>query len=321
MYELNIQEDNILYEIEPEILTFKLDTENLLELSSNKEEISKQIELKIINKVNEYLSFRIKTAKKIKLNYFTTPSHCIIFPKEEKLIKIMFKRNKGEELKLKSYKIQLEGFIIKQEEKDINPKTLFEKYKKSGEKVIGKIMQVRSQFLDKYDNCNLSLSKSNSDIKYDEKSINDTAISNEINIEKEKHNNNKNKDKDENNPLLISKVKNIKEMDEQKSDKDNEILKNKNDKNSNINIYNNENIDKNENDDKSRININLKENFSNNVYNMEEETIKTNDIKNALEQKIKIEKIDLLENFSRKQIFIGVITVLLIIILIIYFTI
>ena len=68
MSELKIQEDNTLYEIDPEILTFKLDTEDIVELSSNKEEISKQIDLKIINGVNEYLFFRIKTPKKIKLN-------------------------------------------------------------------------------------------------------------------------------------------------------------------------------------------------------------------------------------------------------------
>ena len=78
MSELKIQEDNTLYEIDPEILTFKLDTEDIVELSSNKEEISKQIDLKIINGVNEYLFFRIKTPKKIKLNFITTPSHCII---------------------------------------------------------------------------------------------------------------------------------------------------------------------------------------------------------------------------------------------------
>ena len=64
MSELKIQEDNTLYEIDPEILTFKLDTEDIVELSSNKEEISKQIDLKIINGVNEYLFLRIKTPKK-----------------------------------------------------------------------------------------------------------------------------------------------------------------------------------------------------------------------------------------------------------------
>lgn len=109
MSELNFQEDKSLYTIDPEILIFKLDTDNLLELNSNKSKISKQIELKIKNEVNEYLSFKIKTTKK--LNYIITPSYFIIAPKEEKIIKIRFKRDEGEELKLKPYKILLEGFI------------------------------------------------------------------------------------------------------------------------------------------------------------------------------------------------------------------
>ena len=128
MTDLNLQEDSSLYSIEPEILIFKLDTDNLLESNSNTSKISKQIELKIKNEVNKYLSFRIKTVKK--LNYIITPSHCIIAPKEEKTIKIRFKRDEGEKLKLKSYRIQLEGFIISEEEKDENSKILFEKYKK-----------------------------------------------------------------------------------------------------------------------------------------------------------------------------------------------
>ena len=328
MSELKIQEDNILYEIDPEILTFKLDTEDIVELSSNKEEISKQIDLKIINGVNEYLFFRIKTPKKIKLNFITTPSHCILIPKEEKIIKIRFKRDKGEELKLKSYKIQLEGFIINEEEKDMNPKTLFDKYKKSGVKVIGKIMQVRSQFLDKYENCNLSLSKHNSDNKSNEKSIFVSAISNEIDIENDK----KNKNKEEKNPLLINKIQIIKETDiKQEDDKDKEILQKTYNNNSNNKIIaneqnidniieNSENLDKNENDDKSKININIKENSSNNVLNIEEEKIKTNNTKIPQEKRIKNEKIDLLQSLSKKQIFVGIISILLIIILIIYFT-
>ena len=132
MSELNFQEDKSLYTIDPEILIFKLDTDNLLELNSNKSKISKQIELKIKNEINEYLSFKIKTTKK--LNYIITPSYFIIAPKEEKIIKIRFKRDEGEELKLKPYKILLEGFIIKENEKDIESKKLFEKYIKKAVK-------------------------------------------------------------------------------------------------------------------------------------------------------------------------------------------
>jgi hypothetical protein len=219
MSELNFQEDKSLYTIDPEILIFKLDTDNLLELNSNKSKISKQIELKIKNEVNEYLSFKIKTTKK--LNYIITPSYFIIAPKEEKIIKIRFKRDEGEELKLKPYKILLEGFIIKENEKDIESKKLFEKYKKSGEKVVAKIIQVRSQFLDKNDN-HLSLSSSNSsELKNNEKSIFVSALSQDSidNI-----NTNNHQIKDENNPLLINQIKSIFETKDDNEDiKDKEI--------------------------------------------------------------------------------------------------
>ena len=219
MSELNFQEDKSLYTIDPEILIFKLDTDNLLELNSNKSKISKQIELKIKNEVNEYLSFKIKTTKK--LNYIITPSYFIIAPKEEKIIKIRFKRDEGEELKLKPYKILLEGFIIKENEKDIESKKLFEKYKKSGEKVVAKIIQVRSQFLDKNDN-HLSLSSSNSsELKNNEKSIFVSALSQDSidNI-----NTNNHQIKDENNPLLINQIKSIIETKDDNEDiKDKEI--------------------------------------------------------------------------------------------------
>ena len=63
MTELNIEEDPSLFIIEPDTLTFKLDTDNLIGLSSNKSQIAKKIEIKIKNQVNEYLSFGIKTIK------------------------------------------------------------------------------------------------------------------------------------------------------------------------------------------------------------------------------------------------------------------
>ena len=236
MSELNFQEDKSLYTIDPEILIFKLDTDNLLELNSNKSKISKQIELKIKNEVNEYLSFKIKTTKK--LNYIITPSYFIIAPKEEKIIKIRFKRDEGEELKLKPYKILLEGFIIKENEKDIESKKLFEKYKKSGEKVAAKIIQVRSQFLDKNDN-HLSLSSNNSsELKNNEKSIFVSALSQDSidNI-----NTNNHQIKDENNPLLINQIKSIIETKDDNEDiKDKEITEKINKNTIDVKINNNE---------------------------------------------------------------------------------
>lgn len=322
MSELNFQEDKSLYTIDPEILIFKLDTDNLLELNSNKSKISKQIELKIKNEVNEYLSFKIKTTKK--LNYIITPSYFIIAPKEEKIIKIRFKRDEGEELKLKPYKILLEGFIIKENEKDIESKKLFEKYKKSGEKVVAKIIQVRSQFLDKNDN-HLSLSSSNSsELKNNEKSIFVSALSQDSidNI-----NTNNHQIKDENNPLLINQIKSIIETKDDNEDiKDKEITEKINKNTIDVKIKNNEirnnvKLDHFENEnkieDKSKINLN---NTETSLSKDNIDTKKENE-QNVYLNNIKNEKIDLLSIISKKQLIIAIIVISIIILLIIYFTI
>lgn len=331
MTDLNLQEDSSLYSIEPEILIFKLDTDNLLESNSNTSKISKQIELKIKNEVNKYLSFRIKTVKK--LNYIITPSHCIIAPKEEKTIKIRFKRDEGEKLKLKSYRIQLEGFIISEEEKDENSKILFEEYKKNGAKVIGKIIQVRSKFLDINDNSIATLSSNISLTKNNEPEIFVSALSKEININDINKNDNQNKYKDEKNPLLIDKNKPVEENK-------NEINKvfNNNLKEEIIshNIIDNNKIDNNikedkleENNEKTVINqieeisvINTSNNnFSNILNNLDEQRKQNYNLDNTQKNEIKNERIDLLSKASKKQIIIAIIIIFLIIAFIIYFTI
>ena len=311
MTELNIQEDQSLFTTDPEILIFKLDTENLLELSSNKSKISKELDLKVKNGYNEYLSFRIKTIKKF--NFIITPSYCIIMPKEEKLIKVRFKRDEGEELKLKSYKIQLEGFIISKDDKDINAKELFDKYKKSGEKVIGKIKQIRCKFLDKYDNNISSLSCLNPEIQNNEKSIFVSAISKDLSMN-EIDKKNKNQHKDEKNPLLINPNipinKNMNDIKEEQN-KENEINEENNENNSGINKI----------EDTSKINSSNHESSSENNRNIEEENKQNKMLNETIKNEIKREKIDLLSNLSNKQIIIGIIIIIFIIGFIIYFTI
>ena len=69
-----------------------------------------------------------------------TPSSFILSPKEENIIKIRFKRDEGEKLELKSHKIQFEGCIISQEDKDLNADDLYKKYIKNGNKYALKVM-------------------------------------------------------------------------------------------------------------------------------------------------------------------------------------
>ena len=90
------QNDPGLFMISPEKVEFNLDTDNISELSSSTEKISKETEMKIINKSEDFIAIKIKTNKQS--NYILTPPSLILSPKEEKIIKIRFNRNEGENL-------------------------------------------------------------------------------------------------------------------------------------------------------------------------------------------------------------------------------
>ena len=159
MSEINNSPNSPLFTLSPENLIFHLDTDDISELSSNTTKISKETEIKIINKTNDFIAIKIKTTKKN--NYIMSPSsNFILNPNEEKEITIRFIRNEGEKLKLKNYKVLFEGIIIEEEEKDLIVKDLFDKYSKNENKSKTYTIQVESQFLDKNGNDSLSLSNS-----------------------------------------------------------------------------------------------------------------------------------------------------------------
>ena len=89
-----------------------------------------------------------------------TPSSFILYPKEENIIKIRFKRDEGEKLELKSHKIQFEGCIISQEDKDLNVDDLYKKYIKAGNKDVNNII-AKTYFFDKNGNNLSSLTSTN----------------------------------------------------------------------------------------------------------------------------------------------------------------
>ena len=205
--------------------------------------------------------------------------------------------------------------------------------KKNGAKVIGKIIQVRSKFLDINDNSIATLSSNISLTKNNEPEIFVSALSKEININDINKNDNQNKYKDEKNPLLIDKNKPVEENK-------NEINKvfNNNLKEEIIshNIIDNNKIDNNikedkleENNEKTVINqieeisvINTSNNnFSNILNNLDEQRKQNYNLDNTQKNEIKNERIDLLSKASKKQIIIAIIIIFLIIAFIIYFTI
>ena len=158
MSEIESNQKQSLFNITPNKLSFYLDTDNILLLSQGTEKISKEIEIKINNLSSEFIIIKIKTTKKN--NYIMTPSSFVLSPKEENIIKIRFKRDEGEKLELKSHKIQFEGCIISQEDKDLNADDLYKKYIKNGNKDVNNII-AKTYFFDKNGNNLSSLTSSN----------------------------------------------------------------------------------------------------------------------------------------------------------------
>ena len=158
MSEIESNQKQSLFNITPNKLSFYLDTDNILLLSQGTEKISKEIEIKINNLSSEFIIIKIKTTKKN--NYIMTPSSFVLSPKEENIIKIRFKRDEGEKLELKSHKIQIEGCIISQEDKDLNVDDLYKKYIKNGNKDVNNII-AKTYFFDKNGNNLSSLTSSN----------------------------------------------------------------------------------------------------------------------------------------------------------------
>ena len=140
------ENEPVLFMISPEKVEFNLDADNISELSSNTEKISKETEMKIINKSEDFIAIKIKTNKQS--NYILTPPSLILSPKEEKIIKIRFNRNEGENLELKSHKILFEGFSISPEEKEQDPNELYIKYIKGKIKIANSIT-AKTKFFDK----------------------------------------------------------------------------------------------------------------------------------------------------------------------------
>ena len=152
-----------IFQITPERLIFNLDTDNISELSSNTSQISKDIQIKIINVSNNFIAIKIKTTKKN--NYIMSPSsEFVIAPKEEQEVNVRFKRDENEKLKLKSHKVLFEGIEIKEEDKNLNVKELFNKYTKGENKVDIITKQIESEFFDNNGNSLLSMSNAISKI-------------------------------------------------------------------------------------------------------------------------------------------------------------
>lgn len=147
--ELLLDNSKEVFQLDKDVLSFKLDTEDLSEVISKKLQKSEN-EVKVKNITDDYIAFRTKTTKKA--YYLVDPVHCVIPPKGEQIVKISFSAKEGERIKIHGHKFRFEGFVIPEDEKDKNAKDIFNEYTQKGAPVVGNSQRTFVQFSDNNEN-------------------------------------------------------------------------------------------------------------------------------------------------------------------------
>ena len=130
-----LDKDILTFEIGPSIES-KLSMSSLSHHSTDLKPLSEE-ELCVTNLTSDYLAFRTKTTKKE--YYSVNPTYFILPPNGNQIIKFLFYNQSGKEVDPKGHKFRFEGFVILESEKDEDLKELFQKYIKSGKKVVGNV--------------------------------------------------------------------------------------------------------------------------------------------------------------------------------------
>ena len=130
-----LDKDILTFEIGPSIES-KLSMSGLSHHSTDLKPLSEE-ELCVTNLTSDYLAFRTKTTKKE--YYSVNPTYFILPPNGNQIIKFLFYNQSGKEVDPKGHKFRFEGFVILESEKDEDLKELFQKYIKSGKKVVGNV--------------------------------------------------------------------------------------------------------------------------------------------------------------------------------------
>lgn len=147
--ELLLDNSKEVFQLDKDVLSFRLDTEDLSEVISKKLQKSEN-DVKVKNITDDYIAFRTKTTKKA--YYSVEPVHCVIPPKGEQIVKISFSAKEGERIKLHGHKFRFEGFVIPADEKDKNAKDIFYEYTQKGVPVVGNSQRTFVQFSDNNEN-------------------------------------------------------------------------------------------------------------------------------------------------------------------------
>ena len=245
MSELNIIDSSKnLFSIDKKVIVFEITNEKKNTLSNININISNtsshyalyisHTSIIVTNLTSEYLSLRTKTTKK--KNYNVYPSYCILSPNSEKKIDFKYFINEGEKISNSGHKFKFEGFIISNEEKDIDSKILFNKYISQKIPVKASLIKASVEFIEKENNTEIN------DININNSKNN--IIDNSITIKNDIINNDTNNNINNNSNIILlntnNNINNIIDITEEKIKEDNE---NNNEKENIIDTKENNNID------------------------------------------------------------------------------
>ena len=217
MSELQIDNSKEVFKLDKECLKFKLNTDNLSEIISSDLPKSEN-EIKVTNLTDDYLAFRTKTTKKF--YYSIKPTHCIIPPKQEINISIVFSAKQGEKVNLHGHKFKFEGFIISEEEKDKEAKDLFNEYTQKGTTVVGSTQKTFVLFSDNNEHEYTSSKKSSKHLQIPTSHERTPSDLSEYGVIDEKD---ENEDANENKGLLMDKIQSNEDQKKTLSDMIKEI--------------------------------------------------------------------------------------------------
>ena len=245
MSELNIIDSSKnLFSIDKKVIVFEINNEKKNTLSNININISNtsshyalyisHTSIIVTNLTSEYLSLRTKTTKK--KNYNVYPSYCILSPNSEKKIDFKYFINEGEKISNSGHKFKFEGFIISNEEKDIDSKILFNKYISQKIPVKASLIKASVEFIEKENNTEIN------DININNSKNN--IIDNSITIKNDIINNDTNNNINNNSNIILfntnNNINNIIDITEEKIKEDNE---NNNEKDNIIDTKENNNTD------------------------------------------------------------------------------
>lgn len=158
MSDLNVIDSSVqLFSIDKPIIVFQINPNNNINVnisnSSHNPVNMGQTFLTVTNLSSEYLAFRTKTTKKKYYSVF--PSYCIINPNDKQKIDFSYYIKEGEKVSNAGHKFRFEGFVITSDEKDQDPRLLFNKYISEKIPVKASLLKSGVNFIEKEINNNI----------------------------------------------------------------------------------------------------------------------------------------------------------------------